>query len=154
MADILRIEKEMKNLVSSNKIPVTKAEKINGNNLIWKVVFEGPEATPYEYGIFTIKFIFPESYPKNGPEALFLTKIIHPNVSSKKHICINLLNDWISSRTIEDVMLGIMYIMINPIPEDGYDNEATKLLKSDTDAFYDKAEEYTELYAKNEVKED
>lgn len=42
-------------------------------------------------------------------------------------------------------MLGIMYIMINPIPEDGYDNEAIKLLKSDTDAFYEKAVEYNIL---------
>lgn len=48
----------MTNLVSCNKIPVTKAENIKGNNLIWKVVFEGPEATPYEYRLFTIKFIY------------------------------------------------------------------------------------------------
>ena len=152
MADISRIEKEMKYIVSSEKIPVTKAERINGNNLIWKVVFEGPEATPYEYGTFTIKFIFPENYPKNGPKAFFITKIIHPNVGSPiQHICINLLNEWVPNRTIEDIILGILYIMINPTPEDGYDNEATKLLKSDPDAFYDKAEEYTELYAKKEI---
>lgn len=154
MVDISRIEKEMKYLAISENIPVKKVEKIKGNNLIWKVVFDGPIATAYEYGIFTIKFIFPLEYPKKGPEAKFMTKILHPNVrKSDQHICINLLNKWSPDRTIEDVMIGIIDIMINPSPEDGYNNEGTSLLKSDPDAFYDKTEEYTELYAKDEINE-
>lgn len=152
MADISRIEKEMNSLTKSENIPVNKVERINGNDLIWKVVFDGPIATAYEYGIFTLKFIFPLNYPIKGPEARFMTKIIHPNVTNEdQHICINLLNNWSPDRTIEDVMIGIFDIMINPSPEDGYNNEGTKLLKSDPDAFYDKTEEYTELYAKNEI---
>ena len=41
--------------------------------------------------------------------------------------------------------------MINPSPDDGYDNDASKLLKGNPDDFYDKTEEYTELYAKKEI---
>ena len=77
MADISRIEREMYSLTSSKYVPVTKVERINSDNLEWKVVFDGPEASAYEDGIFTIKFKFPQNYPTNGPEALFITKMFH-----------------------------------------------------------------------------
>ncbi len=152
MADISRIEKEMNYLTKSENVPVNKVDKIGNNNLIWKVVFDGPEATAYEDGIFTLKFVFPNNYPTGGPEALFMTKMFHPNVrESDQHVCINLLNEWTPSRTIEDVILGIIEIMINPTTVGAYDNEASRLLGSDPDAYYDKVEEYSYNYAKNEV---
>ena len=152
MADISRIEREMNYLTSSENVPVNKVERIGDNNLIWKVVFDGPEATAYEDGIFTLKFVFPNNYPTGGPEALFMTKMFHPNVrEGDQHVCINLLNSWTPSRTIEDVILGIIEIMINPTTDGAYGNEASKLLGSDSDAYYDKVEEYTYNYAKNEA---
>ena len=149
MADISRIEREMYSLTSSKYVPVTKVERINSDNLEWKVVFDGPEASAYEDWIFTIKFKFPQNYPTNGPEALFITKMFHPNVrESDQHVCINLLNSWISQRTMEDVILGIIDIMINPSTSGAYSNQATELLGKDPDAYYDKVEEYTYLHAK------
>lgn len=81
-----------------------------------------------------------------------MTKIFHPNVGEgDQHACINLLNNWTLSRTIEDVILGIIEIMINPTTNEAYDNETSRLLGSDSDVYYDKVEEYTYNYAKNEV---
>ena len=152
MADVSRIEREMNYLTRSENVPVNKVDRIGGNNLIWKVVFDGPEATAYEDGIFTLKFVFPNNYPTGGPEALFMTKMFHPNVrEGDQHVCINLLKSWIPSRTIEDVILGIIEIMINPTTDGAYSNQASQLLGSDPDAYYDKVEEYTYNYAKSEV---
>ena len=41
--------------------------------------------------------------------------------------------------------------MINPTTVGAYGKEATRLLGSDSDAHYDKVEEYTYNYVKNEV---
>ena len=116
-ANIQRIEKEMNDLKTSEHVAVTKAERIENNDLLWKVVFEGPDESPYEDGIFTLKFIFPEDYPTHGPEARFMTPMFHPNVNAKKdnHVCINLLNKWDEGRTLEDVILGIYDILLNPL---------------------------------------
>ena len=47
-----------------------------GNNLFqWRVTMLGPTDSPYKYGIFTIKIIFPDDYPKHGPEFRFMNKI-------------------------------------------------------------------------------
>lgn len=152
MADINRIKNEMNYLKVSENVPVKKAERIDNNDLIWKVVFDGPEASPYEGGIFTLKFIFPKNYPEGGPEARFMTPMFHPNIDPTKdqHVCINLLNSWDRNRTIEDVILGIFDILLNPTTINAYSNEATVLLGKDYDDYYDKVEEYTYKYAKKE----
>ena len=151
-ADIQRIEKEMNDLKTSELVAVTKAERIDNNDLLWKVVFEGPDESPYEDGIFTLKFIFPEDYPTHGPEARFMTPMFHPNVNAKKdnHVCINLLNEWDKDRTLEDVILGIYDILLNPLVKGAYPNDARELLAKDYDEYYDKVEEYTYKYAKKE----
>ncbi len=151
MADIKRIADEMEKLKNSNYLSIRKTERINNNDLEWKVVFDGPEESAYEDGIFTIKFIFPNNYPKGGPEGIFITKMFHPNVRvPDQHVCINLLNSWDPKRTIEDVILGIFDIMLNPCIEGAYGNEASTLLGQSPDKYYDKVEEYTYTYAQNE----
>lgn len=152
MADITKIEKQMKYLTSSENVPVTKVERIDNNDYIWKVVFDGPEESPYEDGIFTLKFIFQKDFPKKGPEARFITPMFHPNIDpdNDQHVCINLLNFWDENRTIEDVILGIFDILINPTTINAYGNEATELLRKSYDEYYDKVEEYTYKYAKKE----
>ena len=152
MADKSRIRKEMNDLRCSERVPVTKVERIDDEELIWKVVFEGPEESPYEDGIFTLKFIFPSDYPTHGPEARFMTPMFHPNIDPEQdqHVCINLLNYWDINRTLEDVLLGIFEILLNPSTKGAYSNDARALLGEDYDKYYDKVEEYTYQYAKKE----
>ena len=73
--------------------------------------------------------------------------MFHPNVNSDGHVCINILNNWVPGRTMEDVLLGILEIMDNPVAAGGYSNDARKLLEKDVDEFYKKVEEYTYSYA-------
>jgi len=140
----------MNKLKNIKFISIRKTERIGNNDLIWKLVFDGPEETAYEDGIFTLKFKFPNNYPTNGPEALFITKMLHPNArEDDQHVCINLLNSWVSNRTIEDVLLGIFDIMNNTSMAGAYGNEASKLLGEDNDKYYNKEEEYTYNYAQS-----
>ena len=146
------IEKQMNDLLKSKIISVNKVERINNDELIWKVIFEGPDHSPYEDGIFALKFIFKQDYPTTGPEAQFITPMFHPNVNPKEdqHVCINILNDWNPKRTIEYIILGIFDILLDVKAVGGYYNDARKSLEKDYDEYYDKVEEYTYKYAKKE----
>jgi ubiquitin-protein ligase len=152
MADVKRIVKEMEQLKSSKLITIKKAERIDNNDLEWKIVFDGPEETPYEDGIFTLKLKFKDKYPEEGPEALFITKMFHPNIRElDQHVCINILNFWNKNTTVEFILLGIFEIMMDPSAEGGYpENEATKVLKENNDEYFDKVEEYVYNYAQKE----
>jgi len=50
------------------------------NPKYWVVIFNGIEGTPYEKGLFKVKLVFPDDYPKSMPRAYFLTKIYHLNI--------------------------------------------------------------------------
>ena len=50
---------------------------------------------------------------------------------------------------MEDVLLGILEILENPVAAGGYSNEARSLLEKDVDEYYKKVEEYTYSYAMN-----
>lgn len=142
------LDKEFNKLKNSKYIPIVKCEYLKNNKKHWKVVFKGSECSPYEDGYFILEFLFNKGvFPSYGPEAKFITKMFHPNINSDGHVCINILNYWVPGRSMEDVLLGILEIMDNPIASGGYSNEARKLLSKDVDEFYKKVEEYTYSYA-------
>ena len=50
------------------------------NPKYWLILYTGIEGTPYEKGLFKVKLVFPDDYPKSMPKAYFLTKIYHLNI--------------------------------------------------------------------------
>ena len=142
------LDKEFNRLKSYEQIQ--KCQYMNKNKKHWKIVLRGMDNTPYEDGFFILELLFNKGvFPQYGPEAKFITKMFHPNVNEDGHICINILNEWNPKRTMIDVITGIEEIMVNPIPDGGYSNEAKKLLETNKDDFYKKVEEYTYTYAMN-----
>ena len=143
-----QLDKEFQKLKNSKYIPLVKCEYKDNNKKHWEIIFKGSECSPYEDGYFILDFLFNKgTFPSYGPEAKFVTKMFHPNIDSDGHVCINILNSWSPGRTMEDVLLGILEILENPIATGGYPNDARKLLEKDVDEFYKKVEEYTYSFA-------
>ena len=51
-----------------------------------EAIIDGPSDTPYYGGRFRIKLTIGKDFPQGPPKGFFLTKIFHPNVSSKGEI--------------------------------------------------------------------
>ena len=132
------------------------------NNLfIWKVSMVGERNTPYEGGMFTIKILFPENYPKNGPEFRFMTKIYHLNVDLTNpnvlgHISLSSLNEWqttgqVKGRSVYGVkqaLFDIFWLFSNQDASCSYDEEMDDLYKKNREEFNKMAKKWTEQYAK------
>lgn len=143
----IELDKQYNNLKKSKKIPIVYCSYINNDKTHWKIVFLGTSGTAYEGGYFQVELIFSDVFPKNGPEAKFITKMYHPNIAKNGHVCMDLLNKWNEKTTIENVFYGIIDILDNPVPENGYSNEAKKSLEEDYQKYQDIVEEYTAKYA-------
>ena len=142
------LRKEFNKLKNSDQVPVVKGEYVNNDPKHWRVVFKGSDCSPYEDGYFIIEFKFNKgNFPEYGPDCYFITKMFHPNIYENGFVCIKYLSNWDPKRSIESVLLGILEIMDNPIPDHGYSNDATSLLKKNKDEFIKKVEEYTFQYA-------
>ncbi len=49
--------------------------------LIWRVMLNGPEKSPYDKGVFELEVDLRQEYPFKHPQVKFATKVYHPNVN-------------------------------------------------------------------------
>lgn len=114
-----------------------------------EAVIEGPADTPYFGGKFRVKLTIGKDFPAAPPKGFFLTKIFHPNVSSRGEICVNTLKkDWKSDLGLKHILLTIKCLLIVPNPESALNEEAGKLLLERYDDYCARAKLYTEIHAK------
>ncbi len=116
-----------------------------------EAVIDGPADTPYAGGFFRVKLSIGKDFPGSPPRGYFLTKIFHPNVSSKGEICVNTLKkDWKSDLGLKHVLLTIKCLLIVPNPESALNEEAGKLLLERYDDYCARAKLYTEIHARTD----
>ncbi|GLE05345.1 hypothetical protein PINS_up014358 [Pythium insidiosum] len=113
-------------------------------------VIQGPEATPYEGGVFYIEIVIPPQYPFEPPKMRFETKIWHPNISSQTGaICLDILKDqWSPALTIKTALLSIQALLSAAEPTDPQDAQVAKMYLEDPELFANTARFWTESYAK------
>ena len=69
-----RILKETQRL-QAEPVEGIKVNVDEQNARYFHVVIEGPQASPFEGGKFTLELFLPEDYPMSSPKVRFLTKI-------------------------------------------------------------------------------
>lgn len=111
------------------------------------VLIRGPEDTPFEGGVFKIKMKLGPDFPSAPPKGAFVTKIFHPNVSTKGEICVNTLKkDWQPEMGIRHVLLTIKCLLINPNPESALNEEAGRLLIEKYEDYFKHAKLMTSVH--------
>ena len=85
-----RLAKELNDAKSFEGVTV---EPTDDTMTIWNVKIGGAAiaGSPYEGGIFNLSIDFTEKYPFKPPKVKFITKIYHPNISSRGNICLDIL---------------------------------------------------------------
>jgi len=109
----------------------------------------GPIDTPYQNGVFRVKLIIPNEFPQVPPKGFFLTKIFHPNVSSKGEICVNTLKkDWNPKQwSLLHVFQVIRCLLIIPFPESSLNEEAGRLFLENYQEYFKLAKIYTNVHS-------
>jgi len=78
----------------------------------------------YRNGIFVFSFKVPASYPHDAPKVLCETTVFHPNIDMEGHVCLNILReDWKPVLTMQSVIIGLQFLMLEPNPDDPLNKE-------------------------------
>ena len=114
---------------------------------------EGPQSTPYENGIFRVKFVIPSEFPQLAPKGFFMTKIFHPNISEKGEICVNTLKrDWNPQQwSLYNLFEVIKCLLIVPFPQSSLNEEAGKMFMENYDEYFRVAKMFTQIHAKKKI---
>ena len=121
----------------------------NNNARYYELILEGPQGTPYEFGIFKIEIYYTDTYPQDPPIVRFLNKIYHPNIDGIGRICLDILKDkWTPLINMTTLSLSLIVLLCNPNVDDPLDAQVSKHFKDDPESAKKTAVEWTKLYAK------
>lgn len=143
----MRILREIEKL-RKDPVPGILATPSEDNLRYFQVLLRGPEASPYEGGVFKLELFLPEDYPMSAPKVRFLTKLYHPNVDKLGRICLDILKDkWSPALQIRTVLLSIQALLSAPNPDDPLAEEVAKHWKSNEAEALDVARQWTRAHA-------
>ena len=96
-----------------------------------------PEEGSYWHGgiyCFTIKV--PSDYPFLPPKVHCNTRIYHPNIDLSGNVCLNILrSDWKPVLDINNIILGLLFLFIEPNPNDPLNEEASEKMRNSPKEF-------------------
>lgn len=114
----------------------------------WQATITGPEDSPYQGGLFSLRIQFPTDYPFKPPKVSFSTRIYHPNINSNGSICLDILRtQWSPALTIAKVLLSISSMLDEPNPDDPLVPEIARLYQTNRGEYNRLAREWTSKYA-------
>lgn len=124
----------------------------------WRVVFEGPQDSLYEGGIFSAVLNFPADFPNNPPEMKFETEMWHPNIYPDGRVCISILhppgtdrfNDqetaderWRPILGVHSILISVISMLVDPNLNSPANIDAAVHLKNDPEGWKKKVRQLT-----------
>ncbi|KAG2234768.1 ubiquitin conjugating enzyme 1 [Thamnidium elegans] len=115
----------------------------------------GPPDTPYEGGTFLIDIKLNKDHPFRAPDFKFITRVFHPNVSSKTGaICLDVLKEnWSAAMTLRLSLLSVQSLLESPDETSPQDFEVAKVYTKDKSEFVRKAQDWVNKYANVSLQE-
>lgn len=132
----LRLQKDL------SQIDIPLNAKISFPNKENQSTFEvttTPEIGSYwHHGTYNFLVTIPNEYPYEPPKIACNTKIYHPNIDLNGNVCLNILRqDWKPVLDINSVIIGLLFLFIEPNPNDPLNEEAAELMRNDKKKFAD-----------------
>ena len=128
---------------------------INDDNIyFWKVVFQGPDGTPYKNGTWLAYLHFSESYPSVPPNIRFVTPIKHCNINNYGRVCHSILDRNYTPNTKISTILDCVYgLLLNPDASDPLDTNMAMLYYEADGQYEAQIMEYVNKFARTSREE-
>jgi ubiquitin-conjugating enzyme E2 M len=126
-ASQLRIQKDLTEL----ELPKTMKLSLDPMELVI-----APDDGLYRGGRFTFSITVPSEYPHEPPKVMLKERVYHPNIDTQGNVCLNILRqDWKPVLNLGSVFVGLMYLFLEPNPDDPLNKEAAETMRSDLALF-------------------
>jgi len=127
-AALNRLMSDLKEMQASPPEGCSAAPLTDSNLFLWNASIIGPDDSPWEGGIYSLRLQFPESYPSKPPRVRFTCEMWHPNVYSDGTLCLDIVQDnWSPIYTVASILTSIQSLLTDPNPASPANPEAAKM---------------------------
>ena len=94
------------------------------------------EESIWRGGKYEFQLEISPNYPHDAPRCKCLTQIYHPNIDVEGNVCLNILrDDWKPVLGINAVILGLIFLFIEPNPNDPLNHDAAATMRDNATNF-------------------
>merc|ERR1719392_619097 len=98
-----------------------------------------PDEGLWKGALYTFSFSMAPLYPHEAPKVKCTTQIYHPNIDLMGNVCLNILrDDWKPVLGINAVILGLIFLFIEPNPNDPLNHDAAAVMRESLQNFTNK----------------
>merc|ERR1719169_70647 len=95
-----------------------------------------PEEGFWRGATYNFAFNIAALYPHEAPKVKCETKVYHPNIDVQGNVCLNILReDWKPVLAVSSVVYGLLYLFLEPNPNDPLNHEAAEVLRTNKAEF-------------------
>ena len=117
----IRVRKDMQDLDLPPMCTLTEIDPTNFEVLIDLKDME----SIWKGGKYKFQISIPKEYPIKPPKTKLETPIYHPNIDLEGNVCLNILkDDWKPVGDLNLVVNGLLFLFLEPNPEDPLNHEA------------------------------
>lgn len=122
---------------------------VNDDIFNWECQIVGPQDSPYQGGLFVVKFEFPAQYPFKAPKLKFATKVYHPSVQTESgDICQDVIGQWGPTLNAKHCLEVIYSMLQSPETDHPLEEAIATQMREKPKEFEKMAKKYTKEYAK------
>lgn len=128
---MLRLSSDLKAILADPPSGVSASPVSEDNLFQWAATIVGPDESPWEGGIFTLRLQFPDQYPDKPPRVRFLTEMFHPNVFADGSLCLDILQDkWKPVYSVASILTSIQSLLTDPNIDSPANVEAARMFQA------------------------
>eukprot|EP00002_Diphylleia_rotans_P025945 TRINITY_DN514_c0_g3_i6.p1 TRINITY_DN514_c0_g3~~TRINITY_DN514_c0_g3_i6.p1 ORF type:complete len:157 (-),score=21.63 TRINITY_DN514_c0_g3_i6:155-625(-) len=135
-AAILRLMSDLKQIRHNPPEGVSASPVSDENMFVWEATIFGPEETPWEGGIYSLRLSFSEQYPSKPPKVRFISDMYHPNVYADGTLCLDIIQDnWSPIYSVSSILTSIQSLLSDPNPASPANPDAGQCYLNDREKY-------------------
>ena len=99
------------------------------NLFVWSATICGPQDSPWEGGIFSLRLTFSDSYPASAPRVRFVSEMFHPNIYPDGTLCMDTIQEqWSPVHSVASLLTSVRSLLCDPNVNSPANPQAAKML--------------------------